>query len=72
MRIWNGCCQRCNKETIGHIMSMFNTQLICFGCKDSESKREDYDRARDADREAMKKGNYNYKGIGLKEEHEQD
>jgi hypothetical protein len=66
MRDWNGRCHRCHKETNGHIMSMFNTQLICFDCKDVESKRKDYGEAQDADCKAIKQGNYNYEGVGLK------
>ncbi len=64
-RDWNGRCQRCAKETSGHIMSMLNTQLICFDCKDAETKREDYAKARDAEHEAVKAGNYNFKGVGM-------
>jgi len=65
MNAWNGHCQRCFKETNGHIMSMFNMQLICFDCKDAEAKRDDYAKARDAEHEAVKAGDRNYEGIGL-------
>lgn len=65
MRDWNGRCQRCFKETSGHIMSMFNTQLICFDCSDKEQKRDDYDAACKADHDAIRQGNYNFKGVGL-------
>ena len=63
MREWNDQCQRCAKETSGHIMSMFSTALICVDCKDKETKRDDYKKAVDADVSAIKSGNYNYKGI---------
>ncbi len=57
-------CDRCGgslKE--GRIMSMYNTDCLCMDCKAKESKREDYPRAQAAEREAIKKGNYNYPGI---------
>lgn len=45
-------------------MSSFNTQCICLICKDKETKHPDYDKAVRADHEEIKKGNYDYKGIG--------
>ena len=66
MKDWNGRCHRCHKETNGHIMSMFNHDLVCFDCKEAETKRDDYAKARDTEIEAVKAGNYNYEGIGLK------
>lgn len=59
-------CERCNQPTNGiTIMSMFNEQIICMTCKDKEKKREDYDKAVKADIDEIKKGNFNFKGIGL-------
>ncbi len=66
MKDWNGRCHRCKKETNMHIMSMYNTQLICMPCKDKEEKHDDYAEARDAEHEQVKAGNYNFKGIGRK------
>ena len=65
-REWNGTCQRCYAKANGHTMSMFNTQLICFDCSDKERKRDDFEAARKADEAAIRQGNYNFKGIGLK------
>lgn len=45
MREWNGRCQRCFNESAGHIMSMYNTSLICFDCKEAEKQRADYKEA---------------------------
>lgn len=59
-------CQRCFKKTSVHIMSMFNTQEICMKCYEEEQKRPDYKEARKADEEAIRQGNYNFKGIGLR------
>lgn len=59
-------CERCHKPTNGiTIMSMFNEQVICMTCKNEERQRPDYDKALQADIEEIKKGNYNFKGIGL-------
>lgn len=64
-------CERCHKPTNGiTIMSMFNEQVICMDCKGKEKQRPDYDKAVQADIAEIKNGNYNFKGIGLKEEGE--
>ena len=57
-------CQRCGKETLVHTMSMFNTEEICMECKEKERKHPMYEAAREADRQAVLSGNYNFKGIG--------
>jgi len=66
IREWTGHCQRCFEETNVHIMSMYSTLLICMTCKDKESQQDDYQAAVDADNEAIKAGNLNFKGIGEK------
>ncbi len=59
-------CDRCgNSLAEGRTMSMFNTQCICLACKDKEMERPDYDQAVQADHEEIRKGNYNFPGIGL-------
>ena len=58
-------CERCHKETSITIMSMFNTQTICMGCKTEEEQRPDYKDARKADEDAIRAGNFNFRGIGL-------
>jgi hypothetical protein len=45
-------------------MSMFNTDIICMDCKSKERKRPEYKAAVDADCDAIRAGNYNFKGIG--------
>lgn len=57
-------CQRCGKETRFTIMSMYSTAIICMDCKEAETKRPDYEKARAADEAAIRQGNYNFKGIG--------
>lgn len=48
-------------------MSMYNEDVICMSCKDAEKKRDDYKQASDADIAEIKKGNYNFEGIGMKD-----
>lgn len=57
-------CDRCGKEMFGHIMSMFNTDIICMSCKKEEEKDPRYKEAVEADIRACQSGNYNFKGIG--------
>lgn len=59
-------CDRCGKSLAGgRTMSMFNTDCICGECKKEEKKRADYKDAVKADHEAIRQGNYEFKGIGL-------
>ena len=58
-------CDRCRKELRVRIMSMYNTDCICLECKKKEEARDDYKMARDAEADAVRNGNYNFKGIGL-------
>lgn len=59
-------CDRCGQPTNGiTIMSMFNEQIICMECKGEEKRHPDYDKAVEADIAEIKKGNFNFKGIGL-------
>lgn len=58
-------CDRCGKHLkTGRIMSMFNEDCICMDCKDKERKDKNYERARDREIEEVRKGSYNFKGIG--------
>jgi len=58
-------CDRCKKNSSAIIMSMFNTQMICMDCKKEEKMRPDYEQARQAELEEVKRGNYNFPGIGM-------
>ena len=58
-------CDRCGKKLTVRIMSMFNTDCICPECKELERKDHRYKQAQEADLNAIKSGNYNFKGIGL-------
>jgi len=57
-------CDRCDKETFSFTMSMFNTEDICMKCKEEEKKDPRYVAAVKADEDAIRGGNFNFKGIG--------
>ena len=60
-------CDRCGKPlTDGRTMSMYNTDCICLDCKRKETERADYKATVDADRKAIKSGDFNFKGVGFK------
>lgn len=57
-------CDRCGKETRVRIMSVFNTDDICMECKEAEKKHPRYQEAREAEADAVRRGDYNFPGIG--------
>ena len=58
-------CDRCRKPLNGiRQMSMYNTDCLCMDCIEAERKRPDYKTAVEADHAEIRKGNYNFKGIG--------
>ena len=58
-------CDRCGGTlTGGRAMSMFNTQCICMGCAEAEKSHPDYRRAAEAERDAVSRGDRNFRGIG--------
>lgn len=57
-------CERCGKETTTTMCSMFNTETICMACKERERKHPKYAEAREAERQAVLNGDYNFAGIG--------
>lgn len=60
----NTHCQRCHQQATSHIMSMFNTEMICAECKDKERRHPDYAAAQAAELSAVQAGDYNFSGIG--------
>ena len=59
-------CDRCGGSLAGgRTMSMFNTETICMDCAEAERKRADYKAAQEAERAAVKAGDWNFKGVGL-------
>jgi len=61
-------CDRCNSLVNGHTMSMFNTETICLPCARLEEKHPRYEEARQADLAEIRRGNYNFRGIGKPED----
>lgn len=58
-------CDRCGGSLDGgRIMSMYNQDCICMECKKKERQRSDYKKAQAADMAEVRKGNYNFAGIG--------
>jgi len=57
-------CQRCKKQTIVTIMSMFNTDIICMDCEDKEKNHPDYEKAVAAEMASVRRGDVNFSGIG--------
>ena len=58
-------CDRCGKETGAITASFFNTDTICLACDAREREHPDFERARRIESEAVRRGDYNYPGIGL-------
>ena len=57
-------CDRCGGSlSVGRIMSMLNTECLCLVCKEKETTQEDYGEAVEAERQAIRRGNFNFKGI---------
>ena len=58
-------CVRCKKRGNSFKMSWFNTDMICPSCQKKEEKDPRYKMAKEAERQAVLSGNYNFPGIGL-------
>jgi hypothetical protein len=57
-------CDRCGQPTNGStIMSIFNEDVICMPCKELEKKDPDYEAASQAEMNAVRNGNHNFKGV---------
>ena len=57
-------CNRCGKETAVTTMSRFNTEIICMDCLAKEKKHPKYAEAAGIELAEVKRGNYNFPGIG--------
>ena len=61
-------CDRCGGSLeSGRMMSKFNEDCLCMDCIQKERQRDDYKAASDAEIEAVRNGNFNFKGVGLNE-----
>lgn len=59
-------CARCGVSLVNHVagMSYFNTDVCCLDCLEKERQHPDYQRARQVELEEVRRGNYNFEGIG--------
>lgn len=58
-------CDRCGSSLKdGRTMSMFSTECICMKCKYEEIRSNRYHKEVAADIDEIRKGNYNFEGIG--------
>jgi len=57
-------CDRCKKPTPVTQMSWFNTDALCDPCREEERVHPDYEEARAVETAAVKRGDYNFPGIG--------
>lgn len=60
----NGRCDRCFEKTISLTGSYFNTEMICPACAKEEREDPRFEDARRAEHEAVRRGDYNFPGIG--------
>jgi hypothetical protein len=61
-------CSRCGKKTYAFIISMFDKKWVCLDCKSKEENHPQYNKACQADLEAVRQGNFTFKGIGKPED----
>lgn len=57
-------CDRCGTDTGMSIMSYFNEDNICMECEEKERKHPKFKEALEADQEAIRRGDFNFPGIG--------
>jgi hypothetical protein len=60
-------CDRCGRGSIAFTMSRFNTEMLCMTCLQLERQHPDYPAAHEAELAAVKRGEYNFPGVGLPE-----
>lgn len=58
-----GKCDRCGETSNQFQCSIFNEEMICPTCFESEKDEPDYTLAKERESEEVRKGNYNYKGL---------
>lgn len=53
-------CDRCEKQSTESRCSWYNEQMICSDCSKKEKNRADYQACREAELEAVKRGDFNF------------
>ncbi len=61
-------CDRCKTPTPVTTGSWFNQEMICLECDEKERDHPAFETAKQAEREAVLQGNYNFVGIGKPQE----
>ena len=62
-------CDRCKKLETSR-MSIFNTQMLCTPCLETEKSHPIYSIAREIESIHVRLGNLNYEGLGLPADYE--
>lgn len=57
-------CDRCGGPLQTRIMSRFNTDCLCMKCAEEERNHPDYEKAAASELAAVRRGDYNFPGIG--------
>ena len=63
-----GKCERCGDQMRTSTMSKFNTQTICIPCASEERQAPGFEHAEAMEDAAVRRGDYNFKGVGLSED----
>ena len=63
-------CERCKKTTDTFRMSIFNQQHLCMDCIQKETQHPDYQKAKNAEHQAVLSGDFNFPCIGLPDDYE--
>jgi hypothetical protein len=58
-------CERCHSYARERKMSFFNTDMLCKDCQIEEEKHPSFEKAKEKEASEIRKGNYNYPGVGL-------
>jgi hypothetical protein len=61
-------CDRCGGNSLAYTCSYFNVEMLCFDCKNDEKGAPNYQKAYDAETEAVRNRNFNFPGIGIASE----
>jgi hypothetical protein len=63
--IERAACPRCHGPMFSHSCSWFTDEDICSDCQQDERHAPNYAAARAAEAAAVRRGDYNFRGIGL-------
>lgn len=57
-------CDRCGKDAFATTGSYFNMEMICLECAKAEREDPRFEEARRVENEAVRRGDFNFPGIG--------